>query len=226
MNRTSAALLVGLLAVPAARAEPIWSYRAPSNESIKSDGSAAGLTFPNMGFTTWVGDQKVLATSVVAWSLARAESPDAVDRLPYTFELELLDDASGQTGSVSFSGVVDGTIWKEGANLTNTFTGATSHALDLGDYRYTVALDAFAGPLGFGDTKAGSITADVMVAALGEPTDPPPAVDPPTPPVDPSPDPDPATVQTPEPGTISLAGIGVAVFGVWRVRRGRGRRLE
>jgi hypothetical protein len=211
MKRTSVALVVGMLATSSARAEPIWSYRAPSNESIKSDGAAAGLTFPNTGYTTWAGDRKVLATSVVAWSLANADSPDAVGRLPYTFAVELLDDASGQAGSVSFGGVLDGAIWKTGASLTNTFTGPTSRTLDLGDHRYTVAVDAFESPLGFGTTKAGSITADVTVTTLGDPADPPPA-----PRADPQ---DPEGVHTPEPGTIALLGIGVATAGIWRGRR-------
>jgi hypothetical protein len=217
MNRIAPALFAGLLLWPtsSARAEPIWGYRSPGNESIKSPGSDAGLTFPNTGFTTASGDQSVVATAVVAWSVAGADAPDAVAQAQYSFALELLDEASGQTGTVSFAGSLDGTIWKDGANLTNSFTGATNQSLDLGDYRYAVALDLFEAPIGFGEAAAGKITADVTITALDDPPAPvPPVVE----------DPEGPTAQTPEPATVVLGGLGLGLVTLGRRARAWARR--
>ena len=127
----------------------------------------------------------------------------------------MIDYNSGMSGILDFAGTVDGTIWKDGATVTNTFTGATTKSVDLGDHRYTLALDAFEGPKGFGEEGAGKITADVTILALGDDPVPPP-VDNPEPPVD---EPEPPTAQTPEPATAVLGAIGLGAAAFARLRR-------
>ena len=216
MTRLLTPLMIALVAVQAAQAGPLWGYRSPSNTNVLTPGSDAGLTFPNTSWTDSDGDGSIVVTPVQQWSVALATDPDRVEAGEYTIGLEVIDYASGMSGMVDFAGKLDGTIWKEGATLTNTFTGATSKSLDLGDYRYTVALDGFESPNGFGEDGQGTISADVTITALGD--DPPPPV-PTTPPVDE--DPDPPAAQTPEPATAVMGAIGLGAVAFARLRRRR-----
>src|SRR5215218_1161172 len=170
MTRLLAACLfvLALTIAPAASAGFMWGYENPTNNSLLTPGSAAGLTFPNTSQTDGPADGRITATAVQQWSVAPASAPDRVDRGAYTFDLKLTDYASGASGVLNFKGMLDGSIWKEGADLTNTFTGSKSGTLDLGDNSYTVTLDGFTAPTGFGESGAGAITADVTVRAAGE----------------------------------------------------------
>lgn len=210
------ALLIAVTLLPlAARAEPIWGYRSPTNTSVQTPGEAAGLSFPNTPWADAPAAGPITAIPVVSWSAAPIASPDRVDGEFYTFDLEVKDHASGLSGTLEFAGVLTGALWKDGVSLTNTFVGPTALDLDLGASRYTVALDAFEAPTGFGEGKAGRITADVTVTALGDPalpaegeTDP--AAAPP----------EPTAAQTPEPGSVVLIGMALVAGAGWaRVRR-------
>ncbi len=215
MTRLLTPLVIALAAGSAAQAGPMWGYRSPSNTNVLTPGSDAGLTFPNTSWTDTDGGGSIVVTPVQQWSVALATDPDKAGG-DYAFGLEVIDYASGMSGVVDFAGTLDGTIWKDGAALTNTFTSETAKSLDLGDYRYTVALDAFENPTGFGEEGAGKITADVTITALGD--EPPPPV-PTTPPVDETPDP--PAAQTPEPATAVMGVIGLGAVAFARLRRRR-----
>jgi hypothetical protein len=197
-----------ILIAPVAQAGPIWSYSNPANESVKTPGADAGLTFQNTLPTQTSGDQSIPATSILSWSLANAGQPDRVAGELYHFGLLIKDYTARQEGMLSFSGILDGTIWKNGSALTNTFTGATSQSLDLGANRYDVTLDAFKAPTGFGEAGAGQIMASVAVTDAKTTSTPPTAVKGPV-----------ATAQTPEPSTIALGGIAAAVASLFGFRR-------
>ena len=196
MNRLLAAssFLLVLTFTPAASAGFMWGYESPTNSTLLTPGSAAGLTFPNMPRTDGPADGRITATSLQQWSVAPPTAPDRVDQGAYTFDLRLTDYASGASGVLNFKGMLDGSIWKEGSDLTNTFTGPTSGTLDLGGNTYTVTLDGFTAPTGFGEGGAGRITADVAVQAAGESG---------TPAVGPT------AAQTPEPATAVLGLFGL-----------------
>jgi hypothetical protein len=195
MTRLLAAcpFLLVLTFAPAATAGFMWGYENPANSTLLTPGSAAGLTLPNAPRADGPSDGRITATAVQQWSVAPATSPDRVSQGAYTFDLKLTDYASGASGVLNFKGMLDGSIWKEGADLTNTFTGPKSGTLDLGGNTYTVTLDEFTPPNGFGENGAGRLTADVAVQAAGQP--------------------DPAdaetTAQTPEPGTAVLGVVGL-----------------
>jgi MYXO-CTERM domain-containing protein len=213
MKRLLTPLLIALAAVQTAQAGPLWGYRSPGNTNVLTPGSDAGLTFPNTSWTDTDGGGSIVVTPVQQWSVALATDPDKAGG-DYTFGLEVIDYASGMSGLVDFAGTLDGTIWKEGTALTNTFTGETTKSLDLGDFRYTVALDAFENPTGFGEEGAGKITADVTITALDDPVPvptTPPVVD----------DPDPPAAQTPEPTTAVMGVIGLGAVAFARLRRRR-----
>jgi hypothetical protein len=190
-----------ILSVSAVQAGPMWGYRSPSNTVVQTPGEAAGLTFPNTPWLDVTGDTPITVTPVQSWSIATALSPDRVDGEFYSFGLEIKDLASGQTGTLEFDGLLTGSLWKDGTSLTNTFAGVTTQAMDLGLHRYTVELDAFEPPAGFGEAKAGRITADVVITPLGDAS--PPAPD--------DGESSPTAVQTPEPTTLVLGVIAIGL---------------
>jgi len=193
-------LLLVLTVLPAAAAGgPIWGYQNPANTAVLSDGEAAGLTFPNTAWTDAPASGHITAALVQSWSGAPAAKPDRVNGEFYRFGLEVKDYASGATGTAEFGGVLAGDLWKDGTSLTNTFAGPTAQTLELGMNRYTVALDAFEPPTGFGEERAGRITADVAISPLegAAPPDPAPG------------DVETTGAQTPEPATVVLAGMAV-----------------
>src|SRR5215212_977840 len=120
MNRLLAAcsLLSILLFAPTVAAGLMWGYENPANSALLTPGSAAGLTFPNTPQAGGPADGRITATAVQQWSVAPATSPDRVDNGAYTFGLKLTDHASGASGVLTFKGMLDGSIWKTGADLT------------------------------------------------------------------------------------------------------------
>ena len=125
MSVKSAAAAAALLVLAGvAFAEPVpWSYAGPSNESYFPAGATGGITFPNYGFQA--GGSDVVVTRVAEWSIAKAGSPDQVSGQAYQFGLQLRDDTSGQTATMTFHGILTGSYWRTGASLTTPFTGST-----------------------------------------------------------------------------------------------------
>jgi hypothetical protein len=194
-----------LVGVPvAARADFIpWSYRNPTNETVFTPDAGAGLSFPNGDFVARGGPGRIMVSPIVSWSSAPADSPDAIRNEPYSFAFEIRDDASGAVKALSFAGILDGSIWQTGSNLTNRFVGPTTQSFDLGANRYAVTLTGFDSPDGYGVGASGALLGSVTVQAL-------PTGEPPT--------------ATPEPGTLALAAIGLPLAGLARavVRRRKG----
>jgi hypothetical protein len=192
-------LVFALSFASTAAAGMLWGYENPSNTTALTPGSAAGLTFPNTTRGDGPANGRISATAVQEWSVAPAASPDRVTAEAYTFDLKLTDYTSGRSGVLAFKGVMDGTIWKTGTSLTNTFTGPTSASVNLGGSAYTVTLDGFTAPTGFGEAGAGAITADVSVRAMREPET------------------ELAAAHTPEPATGVLGALAVGVLGLARL---------
>lgn len=208
MSVKSAAAAAALLVLAgAASAEPVsWSYQAPSNESYFPDGASGGLTFPNLGYQA--GGADIVAARVAQWSIAKAQTPDRLGAggMAYEFDLQLRDDLSGDTATLTFHGLLSGSYWRTGADLTNTFTGATRQTAELGGNLYAVTLTGFEAPTGYGDELAGRITAGVEVGPVkggGTPNGPG------------------GGVATPEPGTLLLAALGLPLAGVALRRKRR-----
>jgi hypothetical protein len=211
MSLKSAVAVAGLLVVAGTGfAGPVpWSFSAPSNEAFFPAGATGGITFPNLALQA--GGSSIVAARVAEWSIATAGSPDLASGLGYHFDLEVRDDLSGQTATMTFEGILNGSYWRTGSNLTTTFTGATTQTATLGGNLYTVALTGFDAPTGYGDELAGQITAGVRVG--------PPVKDGPGggtgggggPVLDPT--------ATPEPTTLLLAALGLPALGALRLAR-------
>jgi hypothetical protein len=84
--------------------------------------------------------------------------------------LSIVDDASKQTSTLSFSGVFNGTLSSKSAALTNIFWGPQAQALWLGNHVYTAWLVPFTPPGPPTANLAGSISAFVSIADVPEPS--------------------------------------------------------
>ena len=206
MIRNATLACAGLLwfAVLPALAEPVGlTYGNPSNEILLPDGATGGFSFPNTASSAVPADGGVVATRLVAWSVAPEDAPDRVSNLPYQFAVEF-GDLSGETARVSFAGTLSGSFWRTGAALTNRFTGPTTRTAEVGGSRVTVDLTGFVSPTGYGEEFAGSITARVTLGADPVPV-PGPEVPEPAPPAPPTATPEPATFALVLPGLLALA---------------------
>jgi hypothetical protein len=195
MRPTSApawgATLLILCLGSAARADHLgWSFSWSAGPAVVSDGGRGRIIMTATGGDA-MGDSDISAVNMRTISNAfPLTGPDVFTDRPYTLTLHLTDDFSGQEGTLTFSGKINGTLTRFSSNLTNTFDSPQTQVLDLGHSRYTVTIGPFVPPGQPGSTNRGSIGASVTV--------------------DLSP--------TPEPSTLALAGVGLTLLGVrgWR----------
>jgi hypothetical protein len=196
------ALLLGA-ALPA-KADPIpwvfaWS-RSPAD--VKADAPGTGhIELTAEGPTHAAGDSDIVATNLYTHSTATAARKDLFTAKPYTLTLSLTDVASGATGTMVFTGKLDGWVTARGSHLRNTFTGATTQELTLGGHPYTLTIGPYTPPSVPDARNAGSIGAQVSVGG------------------------DVTVQQLPEPGTLVLTGLGAALLVIaGRSGASRGRR--
>jgi hypothetical protein len=117
--------------------------------------------------------------------------------------LSTTDSTGVHTGTLSFTGKLNGTFSSQNANIANMFGTTSPKTLTLGSVVFTVALTSYTPPGPPDQANAGSISAHVTVSnAVGPPPPPPPQ-------------------NTPEPSTLLLSGLGLTFLGgaAWRKRR-------
>jgi hypothetical protein len=196
-TRACLAALALCLGCRVARADPVdWSYNwTPSATTIFADNPSTGKLTLTPGATgSASGYSFVVAANLLTVSNADPSNPAVFTNAPYGLTLNITDGPSGKTDSMTFSGLLNGTLSSGSALITNQFTGDVLQSKVIGDNLYTVTLKAFAPPGPPTATNPGSIGALVGVG----------------PPVD-----------APEPSTLALCGVGLSVLGVrwWRRRR-------
>jgi hypothetical protein len=176
-----------LFAGTQARADFVnWSYswsRSPS--VITADGTGTGKVFltPVSGSAQDTSD--IGAVNITTSSTASAGNPDTFTNKAYSLTIKLTDDASHATGSLTFTGLLNGSISATSSNLMTTFLAPLSQSLTLGQNLYTVSLNVPAGS----SATLGGIGAHVVV--------------------------EPAKVSsTPEPSGLVLAGLAVPCLGL------------
>jgi hypothetical protein len=200
--RTQAAALCGavlalvLMTPLTARADLIhWTYnwsRSPGEVFADAPGTGK-LTLTDEKPTAAAGSSDIVATNIRAYSTASQEKPDVFTHKKYTLTLFLLDDASGKSGTLTFSGEFNGTLTATSANIKTTFFGATTQILQLGDNLYIASLNTYVPPGPPGSTNSGSIGGhtEVMVRV----------------------------VHLPEPTALTLLGLGAGLVVLARRRR-------
>jgi hypothetical protein len=195
------ALAVLLVQPPAARAELVhWMYnwsRSPSVIHADAPGTST-ITLTDEPMNSATGNSDIVATNLKTYSTAPADKPDHFTHAGYTLSLYLYDTASGQGGTLNFTGFFDGTVSSQNSELSNTFTGNLVQTLRLGDHLFTARVDSYTPPGIPGASNSGSIGGHVSI-----------------------------TIQTlPEPGTLALSGLGMILLGVARWRRAVRRRAS
>ncbi|HEY7310164.1 MAG TPA: hypothetical protein VH643_12450 [Gemmataceae bacterium] len=192
--------IVLLIGAADARAELIqWTYnwsRSPTQVHADSPGTGY-ISLTDEATKSAAGTSNLVATNLQAHSTATTSHPDVFTNKTYTLSLSLQDQASGKSGTLAFTGEFNGTLTANSSNIKNTFTGATTQTLTLGDHLYTVTIGPYAAPGPTGAVNSGSIAAraEVTVSTI---------------------------FHTPEPNSCVLALLGGACAALVRPRRRRG----
>jgi hypothetical protein len=190
--------------VPKVNADLIpWAYSwSGSPTDILANAPGTGyITLTDEKVNTAIGNSDIVATNLKTVSTATAANPDVFTAKSYALTLTLTDLNSATTGTMTFTGLISGTLSSVNSNLTNSFTGQTTQELVLGNSVYTTTIDAYTPPGPPGSSNLGSIgaLATVTVSQI-------------------------KVESLPEPGTLVLSLLGIATVGAgrrWLSRRGR-----
>jgi hypothetical protein len=169
-----------------------------------------GVSFTNEPARDVTGGSDIVASNLRVFSSADPTTPDKLSTNgAYSFVLVLTDKASGDSAVLTFTGKLSGTFSAGNSNVANQFTGATvmvggqpvvGQEVTLGAFNYTVTFPAnyYSPPGPPLASNAGSISAHVALTPA-----------------------DVHTATVPEPTTIVLSGLGLALMGAagWRKRR-------
>lgn len=200
-----ALLSFSCLPSPSAHADFLdWSFswsRDPLTIAA-DDGGSGGITLA-LGAAGTTGASEITAVTLTTFSSAPEISPDSISDGAYTLTLDLTDNPSGETsGPLTFSGIFEGTIWEDGADIKHSFTEPTVREVTLGGRDYSITIGPYAAPGGPTSGIEGFIKATVSVDEGGP---------------GPGPDPGPVT-DTPEPSTLALAGLACGFAALARRR--------
>lgn len=172
-----------------------WKYNwARSPDKVYSDTSNNSyISLTDEQLRTAAGSSDIVATNLKVTSNANPETPATFTNKAYTLTLFLLDIDSNQSGTLDFSGLLNGTVSAMNSNLENTFTGQTLQFLVLGDNLYTVTIGPYTPPGPPGSNNSGAIAAHATVKVT-------------------------EIHKTPEPSTLLLVLSGVPLMGyrAWR----------
>ena len=180
-----------------------WEYNwTPGSTEILADNPTTGkILLSNEPGGAAVGNSFIVASNLKTASTADPASPATFTNKSYSLSLTVLDEASKKSGTLTFSGVFNGTLSNKSAIIMNSFTGPQTQSVTLGNHQYTVQIGPFAPPGPPTATISGSISAMATV-----------------------------TVKTvndvPEPSTLVLSGLCLSLCGAgWWLRRTRARSL-
>jgi hypothetical protein len=81
----------------------------------------------------------ILGATVQFTSSATSGSPDVFTNVPATFTANLADSGLGLSGTLTFSGRLNGNLWSGGNSLNLSFNSPTQ-SLTLGGHQYAVSL--------------------------------------------------------------------------------------
>jgi hypothetical protein len=186
------------LAAPSVPAAPGWTFTWSPQQTISANSGSSSLRLlPSSGHGS--GSSDIIAANLQAISSAPGNQPDPFTDKSYTLNLHLVDNASGQSGNLTFTGEIDGTLSSKSVALTNTFDQKTG-TLHLGGHDYTVTLHSYTSPGLPGSAFLGALGGSISVDGAGTLVrDPPPPVH-----------------KTPEPSSFVLAVVGLFVLGTRR----------
>lgn len=175
-----------------------WLYTwSRSPVQVHADAPGTGyITLTDESIKPAVGDSNLVATNLRTYSTATNENKDLFTNKPYSLTLTIVDVDSLATGSMTFTGKINGWLTAQSSHLQNTFTGETTQSLVLGQHRYTATIGPYTAPGVPGSTNSGSIAAQISVKVE-------------------------SVMQLPEPSTFLLTSLGTALLGFGRLRSRR-----
>jgi len=186
-----------------ARAEMIHFSWAPNPVRVRAGGpgsSAVIFSHAQANFNlsdqggTWTG----IASELRTVSSAPANHPDTFVNRPYSLSLSITDNHHNPLlpSPVTFSGVLNGTLSRDSAQLSNTFTSLQTQTFMEGNFRVTVTIGPYTPPGPPGHRRAGSIGAQVVFEPVNN---------------------------VPQPSALALSSLGGVLLG-WKGWRKRNRR--
>jgi hypothetical protein len=223
-SAAGAALILVLLAAGPAGADPSFQYSWSVSPGTITTVSASDLITPGTGTITLtspggpftaVGGTDTVAATVKAVSTALSTNPDVIPLQlsgNYTLTLSLTDQASQTSASVSFTGMLSGTLSATGNNTQNLILGTTDSngsnpgqtedVVVLGNTAYTVAYTGYLAPGLLAEGSLGGIGFNIN-----------------TTPATPTGSPLPGAIGLPEPGSAVLAVVGTILSALATRRR-------
>jgi hypothetical protein len=191
------ALALLLLSSPSAQAGLIpWTYDWNAGPAAVTAGGGS-ISMTNETSQIAFGNTNVVATNLKVISTADPNTPDTFSSGGghYSLAVDLTDNASHHSTTLFFTGQLQGNFSQFSSNVTNTFFSPTTQSVQLGNTNFTVTVNSFTPPGPPSSGNLGSIGAYVQVS---------PAV---------------RIASIPEPGSITLAGIGLCLVGLGASRR-------
>jgi hypothetical protein len=197
-------LALSLLCDNAAKADFMnWSYSTtPSVPGFSvGGGGSPGGTVQLTDFTNQAGGASIPVIAVVTSSAST--SPVAFDpsKTAYSVKMTITDNTTHDSGTLTFTGSVSGTLSATTSTLINSFA-PSSNTLTLDGHKYTVTIPT--ADLAPPTSPQNNILATVSVSDVTGGGTPPP--------------PPPPTKSTPEPRSIILACAAIGAIGVRRLR--------
>jgi hypothetical protein len=213
-------LALALLCGNSAKADYLnWSYSTEPSVAGVSAGGAGGSSGGTVQLTEFTNQAGGTSIPVIAYTTASASTSPVTfnpSSSTYSLAMTITDNSTHDSGSLTFTGAVGGTLSATTSTLNNSFV-PSPNSLTLDGHKYTVTIPSLA--LASPTSPQQNILASVSVSNV---TEPPvvvpravhPFVAPQTFAVVSTP-----TTSTPEPGSIILACLGIAFMGTSGVRR-------
>jgi hypothetical protein len=178
-----------------------WNYNwSRSPDVVHADSPGTGyIALTDESQHSAIGNSDIVATNLRTYSTAPPSAPDRFTNKNYTLNLFLVDQASGKSTTLTFTGILSGTVSSNSSNIKNQFTGQTTQTVALGNNLYTATIGPYAPPSPPGAVNSGSISAhaEVTVQAI--------------------------IANLPEPSSLVLSSLGMCLLGVgwWRQQQRR-----
>lgn len=176
----AAAIALVLTATAQSQADPFSYTYDWSATPIAIAAGTGGITLTNESSVTSTIETDTAASNVTVFSAAPTSSPDVVPTPAsgsnYALSVVLTDSNGSGTGTITFTGDLQGQLTHDSSNLTNTITGVTDGSgthvgqtfgtVTFDGNQYTVSYNGFAAPGPEAAHNVGSLSFHIAYAAV------------------------------------------------------------